>query len=142
MKVRFSEYGGSGVAIALHHHRSTDQVFWSPARQHPDGSPAGGFNSFVVVAKANGPWKSMDGTRCDLVSVNGRGEIRWQAEPNSRHYAEGADQYFSLESAEALTRPYWKLSCRNCSACVSDNLLPTRCPVCKSENIATLQVSP
>lgn len=52
--------------IRLWDDRNTEQVYWSKQ-----------YNSYVVHSNPTGWWWTADGTPCDLVSVNGHGEIRW-----------------------------------------------------------------
>ncbi len=81
---RLYEYGGHGVDISIDSPSSPSDVYWSP-----------GFNSFVLVRnEENGCWLTAAGQRCDLVSVNGRGEIRWHVTNNN--WDEGAIEHFKL----------------------------------------------
>ena len=101
------KYGARGVEVALHSYTSPgpNVVFWSPQRYHPDGSPGGGFNSFVLVDDPERGYfrlgdKDYDtdaDRRVALVSINGIGEIRWTI--NGRHMirdAEGSIEHFGL----------------------------------------------
>jgi hypothetical protein len=60
------EEGGKRVAVRLHVAANTSDVFWS-ARSC----------SYVVNDNPTGQWSTPDGTPCDLLSINGIGEIRW-----------------------------------------------------------------
>ena len=65
MTFKFSKLGNHGVDIALHHMTSNDTVFWSTRK-----------NSFVLVEDDRGDFV-VQGKRCTIYSINGRGEIRW-----------------------------------------------------------------
>ena len=70
------KYGGYGVSKQLHHTHDTEEVKWVRS------------NSFVIVFRAyrklsddeSNTFKTAEGAIVDLVSINGIGEIRWQAE--------------------------------------------------------------
>jgi hypothetical protein len=68
--MRFTAIDGARpryVALTLQHTRDTEQVYWS--KPH--------CNSYVVNDNPTGYWNAPDGTPCDLLSINGHGEIRW-----------------------------------------------------------------
>ena len=96
---RAVEYGGYGVNLQLPRDNNTPEVYWSKDSQ---GRPN---NSYVVATNPTGPWKMDDGTRVDLVSINGIGEIRWRIEPppfrdlDVRHEPAEAVDYFRLARA-------------------------------------------
>lgn len=103
MRPNVLKYGGRGIDVGLRSVRDPgpDTVFWSPQRYHPDGSPAGGFNSFVCVEDPKGDWLTEDGKRVSLVSINGIGEVRWRISNHSydRRNAEGSIEHFGLKPA-------------------------------------------
>lgn len=106
MKPRVQKYGGRGVDIKLRSHTDPpkDTVFWSPQKYHPNGDPAGGFNSFVVVDDPkHGNFATPDGQRVSVISVNGIGEIRWRVEiyGDKPHYDEGSVEHFELKPYRA-----------------------------------------
>lgn len=99
-KPRILKYGGRGVDVALRTHSDPgpETVFWSPPRYHEDGSPGGGFNSFVLVDDPNGYFLTEAGERVALVSINGIGEIRWKIDaPYMIRDAEGSIEHFGLK---------------------------------------------
>jgi len=112
MKVNVLKFGGRGVDVALTRgpkswggqEPGTNTVFWSEQRWRPSDrpgypdEPAGGYNSFVCVADPErGYWKTADGQRVTLVSINGIGEIRWRIDgSHMEHYAEGSIEHFGL----------------------------------------------
>lgn len=93
------------VAVKLYSHTDPgpETVWWSPQKWRDEGNrldPAGGFNSFCLLADPNGRWVARSGERVSLVSINGIGEIRWSVDPNSPHYGEGAVDHFGLKKWE------------------------------------------
>lgn len=84
--VHLYRYGGFGVDVKLASRNDPADVYWSE-----------GYNSFVLVhphIEDSGNWFTPDGQRCDLVSINGIGEIRWVVTGHSRD--EGAIEHFKL----------------------------------------------
>lgn len=81
------EHESNRVDITLNSQDNTRQVYWS--RQ---------FNSYVVNDNPMGLWSAPDGTPCDLLSINGHGEIRWAVtSPNGGTAGDvDAAQYFGL----------------------------------------------
>ncbi len=69
----FSQIVNNKVDIELWDHRSTPQVFWDMADRR--------CNSYVVVKSERSSLYAAiyapDGTRVEIVSINGAGEIRW-----------------------------------------------------------------
>lgn len=107
MKVNVLKYGGRGVEVSLRSYTDPgrDTVFWSPQRWREevrDGrtyqEPAGGFNSFVCVDDPErGYWRTAEGQRVALVSINGIGEIRWRIDAEYMlRDAEGSVEHFGL----------------------------------------------
>lgn len=101
MKPKVLKYGQRGVDVALRSYTDpgNDTVFWSKQRYHDDGSPAGGFNSFVCVADEKGEWLTEDGQKVALLSINGIGEIRWRISTAAYDLrnAEGSIEHFNLK---------------------------------------------
>lgn len=64
-KARVFKHGGYGVDVKLNTMETTTDVFWIRG------------NSYVLVAEDRGHFKTKDGTRVAIVSVNGIGEVRW-----------------------------------------------------------------
>lgn len=77
---------GARVDIALHSQYDPPNVFWSDP----------GFNSYVLVRRDDGVWLTPDGQSCDLVSVNGRGEVRWMVDSTYAGMGEGSVDHFKL----------------------------------------------
>lgn len=101
MKPRVLKRGGRGVEVSIISARTPgpDTVFWSE-RVEKDGEVVRhGGNSFVVVASDTGDWRTRDGERVALLSVNGIGEIRWSvsAQQYDHRNAEGSIEHFELE---------------------------------------------
>lgn len=90
MPRRAVEWGGHGVAIALHHSQNTEQVCWVNG------------NSYVVVRRndCRHYWVMADGACVDLLSINGIGEVRWDVNPRFANAEEKqAADYFGLVPA-------------------------------------------
>ncbi len=69
MNIQYTAIDGENTQrmdIQLLEVRRTNQVYWSEQ-----------YNSYVVNDNPTGYWTALDGTPCDLVSINGHGEIRW-----------------------------------------------------------------
>ena len=82
----------------------TDQVKQISVKNDHDGHPLP--NTFALVEDENGPFV-FDGTRVELVSIHGNGEIRWSVrafdiERPWEDYLEGTDPHESRAAAEAF----------------------------------------
>lgn len=75
------------VDLKLTHCLNTEQVYWSVRS-----------NSYVVCDNPTGMWITEHGVRCDLLSINGHGEIRWAvtAEQGNTEGDTDAAGYFGL----------------------------------------------
>lgn len=82
-----SETQSNCVDLVLYGSKSNEQVYWSPQ-----------YNSYVVNDNPMGLWSASDGTPCDLLSINGHGEIRWAVtSPNGGTAGDiDAARYFGL----------------------------------------------
>jgi len=58
------------VAVSLREVRTTPDVFWSRRS-----------NSFVLAESTHPESFEVAGKKCRLISVNGRGEVRWEIMP-------------------------------------------------------------
>lgn len=85
----FSKLGGHGVDIALHNFYSNDTVFWSTKK-----------NSFVIVESITGEF-NVEGKRCSIYSINGRGEIRWPVQIFS--YRIMSESWFKADNGDGDT---------------------------------------
>jgi len=81
------EYGGHGVNIGLLTDRNTPKVWWSKD-----------YNSYVVALDGRGEWMMENGTRVNLLSINGIGEIRWGV----AHWGMGMNRRFNDEERGAI----------------------------------------
>ena len=84
------QYGRHGVDVGLTSMRTTPDIFWSDRG-----------NSFVTVRPEpdmRGEWIQPDGSRVDLLSINGMGEVRWQVFTWGADLGEGAVEHFGLSS--------------------------------------------
>lgn len=80
--------GGRGVAIEIISPVSPgpDSVFWSERS-----------NSFVIVDDdRRGAWRTTDGKRVSLMSISGRGEIRWPVTSRNADESQGSIEHFEL----------------------------------------------
>jgi hypothetical protein len=71
------------VDVLLYNHVTSEDIYWSPRKFRTEGGqqlPAGGLNSYVLVADETGPWLRVEKRVC-LICVNGVGEIRWEITP-------------------------------------------------------------
>lgn len=69
------------------------------AANHPDVFWSEQGNSYVVVQNENAGWETPQGYRCELLSINGMGELRWNVtSPNGNTAGDlEAAKYFGLE---------------------------------------------
>lgn len=83
----FRKAGTPGIDVALHSMRTTRDVYWSPSwTAPPSHGGRGGGNSYVLVKAREGErdrhcFLTPAGTRVQLASVNGAGEVRWYVDP-------------------------------------------------------------
>ena len=84
---RFTALTETGADIRLNDTRNTEAVYWSR-----EG------NSYVVNDNPTGYWNTFGGTPCDLISINGAGELRWVVSSRSGNTAGDTDaaEYFGL----------------------------------------------
>ncbi len=75
--------------IRLHNDWNSDQVYWSVPNA----------NSYVVCDNPTGCWTAPNGIPCDLLSINGHGDIRWAvtSECGDTSGDLNAVQYFGLK---------------------------------------------
>ena len=71
MKFKFHKYGNFGVDYSIPAMGTNSAVFWSVKTDKTNGG-----NSYVLVENPEGTWV-VEGVRCDIVSINGIGEVRW-----------------------------------------------------------------
>lgn len=88
--IRYTAIDGDNpqrMDIKLYNAFSSDQVYWSVQ-----------CSSYVVNDNPRGFWTGPDGTPCDLVSINGHGEIRWIVSSQDGNTSGDTDaaRYFGL----------------------------------------------
>lgn len=79
------------AAPILWERRTTKDIFWSPSWNHPGETYGGGCNSYVLLKPPTGQddqdYLQSNGQPVILMSINGRGEHRWDAPVYQLRYA-------------------------------------------------------